>query len=145
MSAVCFHFVLPYRGYIYKKLTICNRLDHCKQTLSLSSSWILAAVCLPWLRAYLFERQFSQQFLAKENHSGHPEEQNVMPSLKQGTRVEQFQVLSLVRPAKNGEGEKARGHFWGTQLVQSFLIFLYQILTAWILSQEVSLVDLKRL
>ena len=47
------------------------------------------------------------ELLPEENHPRHPEENDVVASLKESAGVEHFQVVSLVRPAENGEREQA--------------------------------------
>ena len=44
------------------------------------------------------------EFDAHHDHTGYPEEEDVVPSFQQGSRVELGQVLGRVGPAHSGEG-----------------------------------------
>ena len=46
-------------------------------------------------RPHLRKGQFPDQLLPKEDHPGHPEEEDVVAGLQQGPRVEHVQVLCL--------------------------------------------------
>ena len=56
---------------------------------------------------HLFEGQFSGEFLGHEDHSGDPEEDDIVAGLEEGAREEHVQVVALVRPPEDGKREQA--------------------------------------
>lgn len=55
------------------------------------------------------EWKLVSQLQAHHNHPCDPEEKNVTSSLKEGCWVERLQIVCLLRPSHDREGEKTRG------------------------------------
>eukprot|EP00123_Amoebidium_parasiticum_P018833 comp24297_c0_seq1/m.45554 comp24297_c0_seq1/g.45554 ORF comp24297_c0_seq1/g.45554 comp24297_c0_seq1/m.45554 type:complete len:453 (+) comp24297_c0_seq1:672-2030(+) len=60
------------------------------------------------MQVHLREGQVAHEAQAHHDHSCHPEEQDVVPRLQQLPRIEPLEVVSLLGPAKDAEGEQAR-------------------------------------
>mmetsp|Transcript_18515 Transcript_18515/g.40082 ORF Transcript_18515/g.40082 Transcript_18515/m.40082 type:complete len:336 (-) Transcript_18515:391-1398(-) len=61
------------------------------------------------MKVHGMEWKLVSQVQAHHNHPCHPEEKNVRTSLKEGCWVECLQIVRLLRPSHDREGEKARG------------------------------------
>ena len=57
---------------------------------------------------YLFERQFSHEFLSKEDHPCDPEEKDVMTRLEKWAGIEKLELVRVIGPTEYREWEEGR-------------------------------------